>query len=85
MAPLSSFQRHGEATAIGGRAQACAEHGGGPPFLMHCLPAAPSPSVEVEVEEAGWKWSAPRSAGKMIRNKRTASRPVEGRARAVPL
>lgn len=81
-----AFRRNGEATATGGRAQACAEHGGvwvwggvggGPPFLMHCLPAAPSPVFGNGRRQSVIR--APRSATiKMIRCNRAAYRPVEG-------
>lgn len=88
--PSPAFRRNGEATATSGRAQACAEHGGvwgcvcgcgvgggGPPFLMHCLPAAPSP-----VCGNGRRQSVIRAPClatiKMIRCNRAAYRPVEG-------
>lgn len=50
--------------------------GGGPPFLMHCLPAALS--LSVEKEEAEWNESAALRAIKMIRCNHTAYTPVEG-------
>lgn len=50
--------------------------GGGPPFLMHCLPAAPS--LSVEKEEAEWNESVALRAIKMIRCNHTAYRPMEG-------